>query len=464
MQQDPPSRLEPAGATNAANVVNPRIPGIRSLHSPGPTRVPDAVMHAMQRPMMDLMDPRVGALIGACEDGMRTLLRTRDAQVLFYAANGHGMWEAVTTNLGARGRTLLIAGGGHFSDSWAMQTEILGQATGTAVQRTPHVEGHPADPAAIEQALREDKEHRIAAVLVVHTDTSSGITSDLAAARRAIDAAGHPALFVVDLVASLAAAPFEMDTLRVDVAMGASQKGLMCPPGLGYVAVNARALAFTEAHAGPRFYWDWVRRVSELQYKKFCGTPPLAHLAGLEAALQLIEQEGLANVHARHARLGGAVHAALTRWGEGAGAGALQPYCRVPAARSSSVTAIEVGPGIDPEAVRTVARERFQVAIAGGLGPLYGRVFRIGHLGDMNEATILGALAGVEAAFTVTGVPYGGGGVAAAAQFLVDATAAGTAAGTSPAAPAAAAAASTAPATAAAAASATTAAAAVPAR
>jgi alanine-glyoxylate transaminase/serine-glyoxylate transaminase/serine-pyruvate transaminase len=412
MHQDSPSRLGPA--------VNPRIPGVRSLHSPGPTRVPDAVMHAMQRPMMDLMDPRVGALIRACEDGMRSLLRTRDSHVLFYAANGHGMWEAVTANLSAPDRALLIAGGGHFSDSWAMQTEILGTATRTSVLRTECREGHPLDAATVEQALRDDKQHRIAAVLVVHTDTASGITSDLAAVRRAIDAAGHPALFVVDLVASLAAAPFEMDALGVDVAMGASQKGLMCPPGLGYVAVNARALAFAEAHPGPRFYWDWVRRASDVQYKKFCGTPPLAHLAGLEAALQLIEQEGLAHVHARHVRLADAVHAALARWGE---AGALKPFCRVPAARSASVTAIEVGPGIDPEALRTVARERFQVAIAGGLGPLAGRVFRIGHLGDMNEATILGALAGVEAAMTVQGVPYGPGGVAAAAQSLIAATA-----------------------------------------
>jgi len=415
MHQDPPSRL-----VNPQQAVNPRVPGIRSLHSPGPTRVPDAVMHAMQRPMMDLMDPRVAALIGACEDGMRALLRTRDAQVLFYAANGHGMWECVTTNLGARGRALLIAGGGHFSDSWAMQTEILGSATGTEVLRTPHTEGQPVDAAAIEQMLRDDKAQRIAAVLVVHTDTSSGITSDLAAVRRAISAAGHPALFVVDLVASLAAEPFEMDALGVDVAMGASQKGLMCPPGLGFVALNARALAFAQQHAGPRFYWDWVRRVSDLQYKKFCGTPPLAHLAGLEAALQLIEQESLGAVLARHRRLADAVHAALAAWGT---AGALKPFCKVAGARSSAVTAIEVAAGIDPEALRTVSRERFQVAIAGGLGPLAGRVFRIGHLGDMSEATVLGALAGVEAAMTVQRVPFGAGGVAAAERSLIEATA-----------------------------------------
>jgi alanine-glyoxylate transaminase/serine-glyoxylate transaminase/serine-pyruvate transaminase len=195
----------------------------------------------------------------------------------------------------------------------------------------------------------------------------------------------------------------------------------MLPPGLAFVAADERAMALARNTKVPRFYWDWHRRRGTHTYLKFCGTAPLAHLAGLEAALQLIEQEGLANVHARHARLAGAVHAALARWSD---AGTMQPYCKVAAARSSSVTAIEVGAGVDPEALRSVARERFQVAIAGGLGPLAGRVFRIGHLGDMNEATILGALAGVEAAFMVQGIAFGAGGVAAAAQSLIEATAA----------------------------------------
>jgi alanine-glyoxylate transaminase / serine-glyoxylate transaminase / serine-pyruvate transaminase len=392
-----------------------RIPGIRSLHSPGPTRVPEAVLAAMQRPMMDLGDPRVMALITACEDGLRRVLNSANAHTIFYAANGHGMWEATTANLSEPGRTLLIAGSGHFSDSWAAQTEILGGATGTAVQRTPYTEGLPIDANAIEQALREDRAHRISAVLVVQTDTASGISSDLAAVRRAIDAAGHPALFVVDGVASVAAEPLNMDSLGIDVIMGASQKGLMGPPGLGFAAVGPRAMAYTEAHAGPRFYWDWARRNSELQYRKFCGTPPLAHLAGLEAALGLIAQEGLVAVHARHRRLANAVHAAVSHWGT---AGELKLFCKVPAARAAGVTAIEVGSGTDPEALRTVARERFQVSIAGGLGPLAGRVFRIGHLGDMNEAMILGALAGVEAALQVQGVAHAPGGVTAAVKHL----------------------------------------------
>jgi len=266
--------------------------------------------------------------------------------------------------------------------------------------------------------LRDDRDHRIGAVFVVHTDTASGTTSDVAAIRRAIDAARHPALFVVDVVASLAAAPFAMDALGADVAIGASQKGLMVHPGLAIVAANARALAVAAANRVPRFYWDWERRRSDHSYRKFCGTPPLALLAGLEAALELIAAEGLDAVHARHARLARAVHAAVAAWSEG---GAVGFFTKVPEARSVSVTAIEVGPGIDPEALRAVARERFQVAIAGGLGPLNGRVFRIGHLGDVNEAMILGALAGVEAAMHAHGVAFARGGVDAAVAALADA-------------------------------------------
>ncbi len=380
---------------------NPRIPGLRLLHSPGPTRVPDEVVHAMARQPTDLADPRVPSLIAACESGMKRLLQTERAEVFFYAANGHGGWEAIISNLVAPGAAVLVPGTGHFSDRWAEQVEAFG---GQAL-RTPYTEGLPIDAAAVEAALREDEGHRIGAVFVVHTDTASGTTSDLAALRRAIDAAAHPALFVVDVVASLAAAPFAMDELGVNV--------------MAFVAVDERAMQASQRNAGPRFYWDWLRRRSDLPYRKFCGTPPLAHLAGLEAALGLIDAEGLGNVHARHARLAAAVHAAVERWAEG---GALRLFTRSAPARSVSVTAIETSPGIDPEALRIVARERFQVAVAGGLGPLHGRVFRIGHLGDMNEAMILGCLAGVEAAMRVQRIPHGHGGVDAAIASLATGT------------------------------------------
>jgi len=389
----------------------PRIPGRRFLHSPGPTPLPDAVLHAMSVQPMDLGDPRVDANIDACERGLKRLLHTSASELFLYASNGHGVWEAVIENLAVPGQALLIPGTGHFSESWAVQAEALGRR----VVRTPWREGWPIDAAAIEQALRDDRSQEIRAVLAVHTDTASGITSDLAAMRRAMDAARHPALLVADVVASLAAAPFAMDALGVDVAVGASQKGLMCPPGVGFIAVNAKAMAAAERCPAPRFYWDWVRRRHELSYRKFCGTPPQNLLFGLEAALSLIFSEGLDAVWARHARLAGAVHAAVSGWREG---GALDFFAQDAASRSVSVTTIAVAPGVDIEALRSAARERFQVAIAGGLGPMAGHAFRIGHLGDSNPAVILGAIAGVEAALRSLGVAVGEGGVQRAVQFL----------------------------------------------
>jgi alanine-glyoxylate transaminase/serine-glyoxylate transaminase/serine-pyruvate transaminase len=391
-----------------------RIPGHRFLHSPGPSRVPDEVLHAMSRQPMDLADPRVDRCIAACESGLKRLLRTDRADVFMFAANGHGAWEATIANLIAPGQAVLIAGTGHFSESWAVQAEAMG----ARVIRTPYVEGLPIDPSAIEAALRDDTKREIVAVFVVHTDTASGVTSDLRALREAIDRAGHPALYVVDVVASLGAAPFAMDELRANVALGASQKGLMVPPGLSFVAVDETAMEVSRRNPTPRFYWDWRLRQSPLSYRKFCGTPPQSLLMGLEAAFALIFSEGEAAVIERHRRNAAAVHAAVARWSE---AGSLEFFCKIPQARSASVTTVLVGAGVDAEAMRTVARERFQVSIAGGLGPLAGRVFRIGHLGDLNAAMILGCLAGVEAAMTVQGIAFGAGGVErAVAQMAAD--------------------------------------------
>ncbi len=390
---------------------SPRIPGRRFLHSPGPTPLPDAVLQAMSAQPMDLGDPRVDANISACEQGLKRLLQTTDADVFFYAANGHGVWEAVACNVAAAGETVLVPGSGHFSETWAQQTEALGRR----VLRTPWREGWPIDAQAVEDALRADRAREIKAVFAVHTDTASGITSDLAAIRRAIDAARHPALLVADVVASLAAAPFAMDALGIDVAVGASQKGLMCPPGLAFTAVDAKALEVARRNPAPRFYWDWVRRRDDLSYRKFCGTPPQNLMFGLEAALGLIESEGLAAVIARHALLAAAVQAAVEGWCEG---GALDFLARDPACRSVSVTTITVPAGLDVDALRATARDRFQVAMAGGLGPQTGRAFRIGHLGDCNPAMILGAIAGVEAALEVHGVPIGSGGTRRAVLAL----------------------------------------------
>ncbi len=389
----------------------PRIPGRRLLHSPGPTPLPDAVLHAMSAQPMDLADPRVDANIAACEAGLKRLLQTEAADVFIYAANGHGVWEAVIANLTNTGEAVLVPGTGHFSESWAAQAEVFGRV----VVRTPWRQGLAIDAAVVEQALRDDKGHTIKAVFAVHTDTASGVTSDVGSLRRAIDAAGHPALLVADVVASLGAAPFAMDALGVDVAVGASQKGLMCPPGVGFVAVNAAAFAVAERNPSPRFYWDWVRRKSDLSYLKFCGTPPQNLLLGLQAALGLIFGEGLDAVWQRHAQLTRAVHAAVEGWREG---GALDFFAQPAASRSVSVTTVTVAEGIDVDALRSVARERFQVSIAGGLGPLTGRAFRIGHLGDCNPAMILGAIAGVEAALVAQGIAVGSGGTQRAVMSL----------------------------------------------
>ena len=360
---------------------------------------------------MDLADPRVSATIAACEDGLKRLLGTASADVFFYIANGHGAWEAVVENLLPPGGLALIPGTGHFSEIWALQVEALGRQ----VRRTAWQPGHAIDLDAVTRALTQDSARDIAAVFAVHTDTASGVTNDLSALRQAMDASGHPALLVVDAVASLGVEPLQMDGLRANVVMGASQKGLMCPPGLALLAVDARALAVSQRNPAARFYWDWERRRGPMSYEKFCGTPPLNLMAGLEAALALLAREGLAQVWARHALLARAVHAAVEGWREG---GALDFFCIDPSRRSAAVTAIQVAAGIDVDALRSCARERFQVAIAGGLGPLFGRAFRIGHLGDQNAPGVLGALAAVEAALRAQGVPVGQGGVQRAVEVI----------------------------------------------
>lgn len=388
-----------------------RIPGARFLHAPGPTRIPDEVLDAMHRQSIDLADPRLDTWIKDCESGMQEVVGTDQSEVYLYSANGHGAWEVAIANVLAEGDAALIPSTGHFSEGWAIQTEALDRRA----LRTPWKPGFPIDPNEVEEVLRKDSQGDIKAVFVVQTDTSTGITSDIQAIRQAIDAAGHPALYVVDVVSSLAASPFSMDAMGVNLVVGGSQKGLMLPPGLGFVVVDQRANQASLDNPSPKFYWDWTKRTGDHAYRKFCGTPPLQMLMGLRAAIELLLHEGLEAVFARHRRLAGAVFCAIEAW---SGAGAIDFFCQDDAARSVSVTAVTVK-GFDPEMIRTVARERFQVAMAGGLGPMAGQVFRIGHLGDMNEPTILGALAGIEAAMISMGVPIGRDALPRAIDHLV---------------------------------------------
>ena len=388
-----------------------RIPGRGFLHSPGPTHVPDEVLDAMNHQPVDLVDPRLTAALADVEVGLKRLSGTTAGELFLYASNGHGAWEAVVENLLPVGGAVLIPGTGHFSDSWALLCERLGRR----VVRTPWREGLPIDPADVSDALRADTERAIQAVFVVHTDTASSVTSDLDALRRALDDSGHPALFVVDAVASMGAAPLAMDAQRIDLLVGASQKGLMLPPGIGFLVVGPQADAMARRNTSPRFYWDWARRRGPLAYQKFCGTPPVPLCFGLKAGLDLLFAEGIDRVHARHRQLAAAVQAAVQAWSS---AGALDFFCTVPDARSVSVTTIRTASGVDPDALRSAARERFQVSVAGGLGPLAGRAFRIGHLGDLNAPMVLGALAGVEAAMLSLGIPFGRDGVQRAVEAL----------------------------------------------
>lgn len=384
--------------------------GREFLHSPGPTHIPDRVLRAMQRQPLDLVDARLKQIMLSCFDDLRAVFRTR-GEVFIYAANGHGGWEAALANICVPGDVVLLPEVGHFSTNWAEHARALGLETDL-------VQGdwrHAVDPGRIEEHLRRDRAGRIKAVLAVQVDTATGIANDIPAIRAAIDAAGHPALLVADTIASLGAMPFEMDAWGVDVAIAASQKALMCPPGLAIVAANARALEISKGLARQQRYWDWGPRLGEEAYMKFNGTMPEHLLFALREALDIIKEHGLPAMFRRHKLLAGAVHRAVEVWSEGGG---LSFNALVPDQRSVSVTTIRTADGIDPDQLRTHARETLAVSVAGGLGTLQKKVFRIGHLGDLNEAMVLGCLAALEVAFIELNIPHGPNGVRAAVEYL----------------------------------------------
>jgi alanine-glyoxylate transaminase/serine-glyoxylate transaminase/serine-pyruvate transaminase len=384
--------------------------GHEFLHSPGPTHIPDRVLAAMHRQPLDLVDRRLKDIAHSCFADLADVFSTT-GRVFIYAANGHGGWEAALANICVPGDAVLIPEVGHFSNSWADHARALGL-------KVISLEGdwrHAIDPNDIEAALRCDTDRRIKAVLAVQVDTGTAVASDIAAVRAAIDAAGHPALLVADTIASLAAMPFEMDAWGVDVAITASQKALMCPPGLTILAANEKAIRAAAALPLRHRYWDWKTRMAEENYRSFCGTMPEQLIFGLRAALDLIKEEGLPAIFARHRRLAGAVHRAVETWSQ---AGALSFNAAEPDQRAVTVTAIRTGEGIDADRIRSHTRETLGVSVAGGLGLLSGHAFRIGHLGDLNEPMILGCLAALEVAFIQLKVPHAPNGVRAAVEFL----------------------------------------------
>jgi alanine-glyoxylate transaminase/serine-glyoxylate transaminase/serine-pyruvate transaminase len=386
--------------------------GRNFLHTPGPTNIPDRILRAMNRPAVDFMAPEFVAMSRSCFADLKPVFRTA-GQVFMYAASGHGAWEAALANVLSAGDKVLVPETGNFSVNWGKMAASLG----VEVETLPGDWRRAVDPAAVEARLAEDKDHTIRAVLLVHVDTATATTSDVAAVRRAIDAVGHPCLYLVDTIASLACAEFRMDDWGVDVAVGASQKGLMCPPGVSFTAVSDKAFKASQSATLPRSYWNWAERFTENNYIRFCGTAPIHLVYALREALDMIFEEGLDAIAARHARLAGAVQAAVEAWGrpDGVRFNAVEP-----AERACSVTTILTPEGLDGEEVRRFAREHFDVSLGGGLAKLNGKAFRIGHMGDLNAPMVIGAVGGVEATLEHLGVPLAGSGVAAATRHLAD--------------------------------------------
>lgn len=386
--------------------------GWNFLQTPGPTNIPNRVLNAMHRPAVEFLGPDFMAFCKELFVDLKTVFKT-DGHPFVYAANGHGAWEAAIVNALKPGDKVLVPETGRFALSWVYMAEMLK----IECEVMPNDWRQAVKPDDICKRLTEDKSHEIKAVLLVHTDTATGITSDVAGVRAAIDAAGHPALLMVDTIASLMTTDFRMDEWGVDVTVAAGQKGMMLPPGLGFCAVGERALAASDANKDmPRSYWDWRDRLNEKEfYRAFCGTAPEHLLFGLRASIDMLKEEGFDNVFARHKRLSRAVHAAIDTW---AGAGALEIFAANPDERANSVTTILVDPAHDPIKIRDICRERFNLALGNGLGKIGDQSFRIGHMGDLNEAMVFGTLGTVEAGLKLAGVPYRPGGVDAAIEVL----------------------------------------------
>ncbi len=376
---------------------------------PGPTNIPNSVLHAVGHVTVDFNDPDFIAVFEACVDGLKRILATR-GELFMYTASGHGAWEGTLANLFSPGDRLLMLESGYFSEGWSDMARALGLEVHTVAADWRR----GVNLADVTAALRADSRHAIRAVCAVHNETSTGVTLPLAEVRAAIDAAGHPALLLTDTISSLASIDFRMDEWGVDAVVGASQKGLMLPTGFSFTAVSSEAMAAHQEAKLLRRYFDWAE-MRRRPHRSFMGTVPTSLFFGLRESLRLLEQEGLDNVLARHARLAEAVRRAVSTWQGNDGP---QIYCDDPARRSNSVTTVLLPDGHDAEAVRRTAMRRFNVALGGGLAKLNGRAFRIGHLGDLNEPMVLGTLGAVQMSLRLNGVPHAPGGLDAAMAWL----------------------------------------------
>ena len=389
--------------------------GWNFLCTPGPTNIPERIQRAMHRPAIDFSSPEFVAFATSLREDIKPIFQT-ESEVFIYAANGHGAWEAALVNTLSPGDQVLVPETGMFSLAWMAMARSLG----IEVEYMKSDWRHGVQAELIAERLSRDPEHRIKAVMMVHTDTATGITSHPLAVRQALDVKHHPALLMVDVVASLVTIDFPMDRWGVDVAVGAGQKGLMLPPGLSFTATSPKALAVSERATLPRNYWDWRRRLGSEHYLWFCGTPPEHLLFGLREAIDMITEETLPGVFARHHRLANAVRAAIEVWSQ---AGAIEFNAIQSEERADSITAI-LTPAHDAEVLRAFCREKFNVSLGGGFGKLHGHCFRIGHMGYVNEPMILGTLASIETALSLCRIPHQSGGISAAMESLARAWAA----------------------------------------
>jgi alanine-glyoxylate transaminase/serine-glyoxylate transaminase/serine-pyruvate transaminase len=391
--------------------------GRHFLQIPGPSPVPDRILRAMSLPTIDHRGPEFGALGRRVLAGIREVFKTRHP-VVIYPASGTGAWEAALCNTLSPGDHVLMFETGHFASLWAKMATRLGLSTEFlawqgADEHLPQAPGWRRGVQAdmIEARLRRDTEGRIQAVCVVHNETSTGVTSDIAAVRRAMDAAGHPALLMVDSISGLASADYRHDEWGVDVTVSGSQKGLMLPPGISFNALSPRALEAAKTAKLPRSFWAWDEIVEMNKDGYWPYTPNTNLLYGLSEALEMIRAEGLEQVFARHQRWASGVRAAVQAWG-------LPIQCADPAVYSPVLTGVITPAGVDADAVRKLIYERFDLSLGTGLGKLKGRMFRIGHLGDSNDLTLLGTLAGCEMGLRLGGVRLAGSGVQAAMEHF----------------------------------------------
>jgi|TARA_B100001939_G_scaffold344139_1_gene358040 alanine-glyoxylate transaminase/serine-glyoxylate transaminase/serine-pyruvate transaminase len=380
--------------------------GRHFLQIPGPTNVPDRVLRAMDYPTIDHRGPQFAAIGKKCLDGMKTIFKTR-SHVVIYPASGTGAWEAALVNVLQAGDLVLMVETGHFATLWHKMATKLGLKT--EFLATDWRRG--ADPQAIEDRLRADTDGKIKAVCVVHNETSTGSTSAIAEVRAAIDAVSHNALLLVDTISSLASIDFRHDEWGVDVTVSGSQKGLMLPPGLSFNAVSEKALSVCKASGMRRSYWDWSEQIVANADGAFPYTPATNLLYGLAEAIDMLHEEGLGAVFARHDRHAAATRRAVQAWG-------LEVLCQEPRDFSSSLTAVLLPDGHDADKFRAGVLEKFNMSLGNGLSKLAGKVFRIGHLGDFNDLMLLGTLSGVEMGLSLADIPHQKGGVDAAMLLL----------------------------------------------